>query len=67
MNGENQNNQPKVTVQIDPEWVRIIKAAKQIQFGEITIKVHEQRVELVSYTAKRKPQDDVDLPQVFDL
>lgn len=63
-----ENPQEKVTVQVDPEWVRIIKTAKQIRYGQITITVHESRVELLEYTAKRKPSDgQTELPQVFDL
>ena len=58
----------KVTVQISPEWIRIIKMANQISYGELKIKTHQGKVELIEYTIKKKPSDDsVILPQIVEL
>lgn len=47
-------NQPQVIKSIPPEWVEIIRLAKQIKMGEIVLKIQDNKVILVEYTIKRK-------------
>ena len=59
------NQQPQVIKSIPPEWVEIIRLAKQIKMGEIVLKIQDNKVILVEYTIKRKtdsPDDFVAFP-----
>lgn len=47
-------NQPQVIKSIPPEWVEIIRLARQIKMGEIVLKIQDNKVILVEYTIKRK-------------
>ena len=48
------NQQPPIIKAIPPEWVEIIRLARQINMGEIVLKIQDHRVILVEYTIKRK-------------
>lgn len=59
------NQQPQVIKSIPPEWVEIIRLAKQIKMGEIVLKIQDNKVILVEYTIKRKtdsPDDFMAFP-----
>ncbi len=59
------NQPPQVIKSIPPEWVEIIRLAKQIKMGEIVLKIQDNKVILVEYTIKRKtdsPDDFVAFP-----
>jgi len=59
------NQQPQVIKSIPPEWVEIIRLAKQIKMGEIVLKIQDNKVILVEYTIKRKtdsPDDFIAFP-----
>jgi hypothetical protein len=47
-------NQPQIIKPIPPEWVEIIRLAKQIKMGEIVLKIQDNKVILAEYTIKRK-------------
>lgn len=55
---------------LPPEWQKtirdLVKVAKDLSHGEITIKVQDRKAQLVEYTVKRKPTDAGDF-QVMDL
>ncbi len=58
-------NQPQIVKSIPPEWVEIIRLAKQIKMGEIVLKIQDNKVILAEYTIKRKtdsPDDFVAFP-----
>jgi len=54
------NQQPQIIKSIPPEWVEIIRLAKQIKMGEIILKIQDNKVILVEYTIKRKTDSSDD-------
>lgn len=50
-----QNEEPKITRIISIKWDEVIRLAERMHYGEIIIKVHEKKVDIVEYTVKRKP------------
>lgn len=48
------NQQPQIVKAIPPEWVEIIRLARQIKMGEIVLKIQDNKVILAEYTIKRK-------------
>lgn len=54
------NQQPQIIKSIPPEWVEIIRLAKQIKMGEIVLKIQDNKAILVEYTIKRKTDSSDD-------
>lgn len=48
------NQQPQIVKAIPPEWVEIIRLARQIKMGGIVLKIQDNKVILAEYTIKRK-------------
>ncbi len=51
----------KVIREVPSEWDEIMRLAGQIKFGEIVIKVQDNKVLLVEYVIKRKREETDDL------
>lgn len=56
------NQQPKlpktkVLREVPPEWDEIMRLVSQIKFGEVVIKIQDNKVLLTEYLIKRKRED----------
>ncbi len=52
-----QKQKPRVVREVTSEWDEIMTLASQIKFGEIIIKIQDQKVILTEYRIKRKGEE----------